>query len=115
MGSVGPLKTNQGYDPYKQDLSEEGKATLGKQSQCTVNIGGAGSVSIGSPTEYQQHFGGEVYGASRGMSTLNPEQYSNVFWTKVNVLNGATIMGNVYGGGDNGMVKKDSEVNIGGE
>jgi hypothetical protein len=24
-------------------------------------------------------------------------------------------MGNVYGGGDNGMVKKDSEVNIGGE
>ena len=71
------------------------------------------SVNIGSPADYKQHYGGEVYGASRGMSSLNAEQYSNVFWTNVNVKNGATIMGNVYGGGDNGMVKKDTDVKIG--
>jgi hypothetical protein len=111
MGSVGPLKTTQDYDPYKKNLSDA--STLGKQSQCTVNIGGAGSVTIGSPTDYQKNYGGEVYGASRGMSTLDPEQFSNVFWTNVNVKNGATIMGNVFGGGDNGMVKKDTDVKIG--
>jgi len=111
MGSVGPLKTTQTYDPYKKNLSDA--STLGKQSQCTVNIGGAGAVSIGSPTEYKQHYGGEVYGASRGMSTLNPNQFSNVFWTNVNIKNGATVMGNVFGGGDNGMVKKDTDVKIG--
>jgi hypothetical protein len=31
----------------------------------------------------------------------------------VNIFDKATIMGNVYGGGDNGIVKKDSEVRIG--
>jgi hypothetical protein len=111
MGSVGPLKTTQGYDPYKKNLDDT--STLGKQLQCTVVIGGVGSVSIGSPTEYKQHYGGEVYGASRGMSTLNPEQYSNVFWTRVNINNGATIQGNVFGGGDAGAVKKNAEVVIG--
>ena len=54
-----------------------------------------------------------VAGASRGVSTLDPEEFSTSIWTKVNILDKATIMGNVYGGGDNGMVKKDSEVIIG--
>ena len=30
-------------------------------------------------------------------------------------MNGANIMGNVFGGGDAGMVKKDSEVLVGEE
>jgi hypothetical protein len=29
------------------------------------------------------------------------------------VKNGAHILGNVFGGGDNGMVKKDTDVQIG--
>jgi hypothetical protein len=31
----------------------------------------------------------------------------------VKILNGATIQGNVYGGGDNGAVKMDTDVRIG--
>jgi hypothetical protein len=47
------------------------------------------------------------------LSTLNPEEFSNSVWTKIVVKNGATIMGNVYGGGDNGAVKMDTDVRIG--
>ena len=112
MGSIGPLKTDQDYDPYKKDLTNT--TTLGKQSQCTVNIGGAGSVSIGSPTEYKQHYGGEVYGACRGRSDIeNASQYAISVWTKVLIKDGATIQGNVFGGGDAGVVKKDTDVQIG--
>jgi hypothetical protein len=47
------------------------------------------------------------------MSDLDPEQFANSVWTLVNIKDKATIMGNVYGGGDNGIVKKDSEVKVG--
>ena len=111
LASIGPLKTSQTYDPYKKDLTNT--ATLGKQSQCTVTIGGAGgTVTIGTPTDYNAHYGGEVYGACRGLSSDNTQIATSV-WTKVLIKNGATIMGNVYGGGDNGMVKKDTDVQIG--
>jgi hypothetical protein len=117
MGSVGAPKIDQDYDPYKKDLTNT--ATLGKQSQNTVTIGGAGVVTIGTPYingwTYDKTYGGEVYGACRGMSTLNPEEFATSVWTEVNVKNGATIMGNVYGGGDNGKVKKDTDVRIGEE
>jgi hypothetical protein len=123
MGSVGAPNMGQTYVPYKKDdelvNAEHG---IGKQSQNTVNIGGGTVlVTIGTPNDadrgwtYNKTYGGEVYGACRGLSTLNPEEFSNSVWTKVNIFDKATIMGNVYGGGDNGMVKKDSEVNIGGE
>jgi hypothetical protein len=113
MGSVGAPNMGQTYDPYKKDLTST--ATLGKQSQNTVNISG----TVGTPYDtdkgwtYNQNYGGEVYGASRGMSSLDSNEFSNSVWTQVNVLNGAIIMGNVYGGGDSGIVKKDTEVNIG--
>ena len=116
LGSIGAPKIleTQG-DLYKKDLSEENKANWGKQSQNTVNIGGGASVvTIGTPTDYNKVYGGEVYGACRGKSDLDPEQFANSIWTKVNIFDKATIMGNVYGGGDNGIVKKDSEVIIGG-
>ena len=92
--------------PYKKDDTTHGP---GWQSQCTVNI----SATIGTPTDYQSHYGGEVYGACRGMSSLDPNQFANSVWTLVNIKDKATIMGNVYGGGDSGIVKKDSEVKIG--
>ena len=86
----------------------------------TVTIGGGSTVvTIGTPFNstrgwtYNKLYGGEVYGASRGMSTLDPEEFSTSVWTKITVKNGATIMGNVYGGGDNGAVKKDTDVRIG--
>ena len=110
---VGAPKIGQDYDLYKKGDDAEGHGP-GKQSQCTVNIGGAGKeVIIGSPTNYQIQYGGEVYGASRGDASLNANQYGSVVWTKVKVLDGAYIQGNVFGGGDNGMVKKDTDVKIG--
>ena len=119
MGSIGAPNMGQNYVPYKKDLTNQ--ATLGKQSQNTINIGGGKKVVIiGTPYDsakgwtYNKLYGGEVYGASRGMSTLNPEEFSNSVWTEVNIFDKATIMGNVYGGGDNGAVKKNAEVNVGG-
>ena len=58
----------------------------GWQSQCTVNIGGGPStVYIGTPTDYQKHYGGEVYGASRGISEQS--ELGSVIWTQVKIKN----------------------------
>ena len=119
MGSIGAPNMGQTYLPYKKGDTAEGHG-VGKQSQNTVNIGGGSSVvTIGTPYAngwtYNKTYGGEVYGACRGKSDLDPEQFANSIWTQVNIKDKATIMGNVYGGGDNGIVKKDSEVKIGEE
>ena len=102
-------------DPDKKDLSESGIANQGKQSQCTVNIGGGTSkVTIGTEDDYKEHYGGEVYGASRGNPSLDATQFGTTIWTEVNVFENVKIMGNVFGGGDAGMVKRDTKVTIGG-
>jgi len=118
-GSVGAPNMGQTYEPYKKGDTAEGHG-VGKQSMNTVNIGGGSSVvTIGTPFDttkgwsYDKTYGGEVYGACRGMSGLDPEQFANSVWTLVNIKDKATIMGNVYGGGDNGKVKKDTDVVIG--
>jgi len=118
MGSVGAPKIDQDYDLAKKNL--EDTSTLGKQSQNTVTIGGGSDVvTIGTPFNstrgwsYNKTYGGEVYGACRGLSTLDADQFSTSVWTLVNIKDKATIMGNVYGGGDNGKVKKDTDVRIG--
>ena len=117
MGSVGAPNINQGYEPYKPgqaNIANKPENGPGRQSLNTVNIGdGENVVTIGTPTGYNKSYGGEVYGACRGMSTLDPEQFANSVWTKVNIKDKATIRGNVYGGGDSGIVKKDTEVRIG--
>ena len=117
-GSIGAPNLGQSYVPYQKGDTAHGE---GYKSQNTVNIGGGTSVAvIGTPFDvnrgwtYNKTYGGEVYGACRGLSTLDPEQFANSIWTKVNIFDKSTIMGNVYGGGDNGIVKKDSEVKIGG-
>ena len=121
MGSVGAPDLGQGYAPYKKgDELVNAEHGIGKQSQNTINIGGGKGIAIiGTPFingwKYNKTYGGEVYGASRGLSTLDPEEFSTSVWTEVNIKDKATIMGNVYGGGDNGIVKKDSEVKIGEE
>ena len=120
-GSIGAPKIEESQgDLSKKDLSEGNKANWGKQSQNTVNIGGSTTTTaiIGTPFingwTYNKTYGGEVYGACRGKSDLDHEQFASSIWTQVNIFDKATIMGNVYGGGDNGIVKKDSEVIIGG-
>ena len=114
LASVGAPRIDQDYDPYKRDDSNT--ATKGKQSTNTVNISGG---TVGTPDGYIEGFkfnsiyGGEVYGASRGMKTLDQNKFATSTWTQVNILKGAIIMNNVFGGGDAGIVKRDSEVNIG--
>ena len=94
-------------DPYRKGDTAEGHG-VGMQSLNQVNIAG----TIGTPQDYQAHYGGEVYGASRGNPELG-ESFSTSVWTEVNIKDGAHIQGNVFGGGDNGPVKRDAEVNIG--
>ncbi len=77
-------------------------------SMNTVNIKG----TVGTPTDYQAHYGGEVYGASRGDLSIG-EDFGTTVWTQVFIKDGARIMGNVFGGGDNGKVKRDTDVQIG--
>ena len=123
MGSVGAPNMGQTYELYKPgqaDIDGKPENGPGRQSMNTVNIGGGTSVvTIGTPFDagkgwtYNKVYGGEVYGACRGLSTLDPDQFANSVWTKVNIKDKATIMGNVYGGGDSGIVKKNSEVKIG--
>ena len=119
MGSVGAPKIDESQgDLSKKDLTST--ATLGKQSQNTVNIGGGATVvTIGTPFDttkgwsYDKTYGGEVYGACRGDATLDAEQFGTSIWTQVLIKNGANILGNVFGGGDAGKVKRDAEVIIG--
>ena len=118
LATVGPPP----IPPNRSDMADKkGDTTthdgkVGWQSQCTVNIKG----TIGTPDGYEEGFtynenyGGEVYGASRGMEDLG-EGFANTVWTKVHIMNGANIMNNVFGGGDAGIVKKDSDVIVGGE
>ncbi len=114
MGAVGAPNMGQPYDLYKPgqaniaNIPENGP---GRQSMNLVNIRG----TVGTPEDYKVFYGGEVYGASRGLPSLNANQFSTSIWTQVNVLNGAKIMGSVFGGGDSGLVKKDADVIIGDE
>ena len=116
------------HEPTAAELAD--KKGLGWQSMCTVNIAGA---TIGTPDDYNganttgaynEVYGGEVYGGSRGMIEYDDENknkfadFATTVWTQVNIkngTNGTTIMGNVFGGGDAGAVKKDTDVRIGDE
>ena len=92
-------------------------ADYGRQSGCQVNISGF----IGSKVGYNENYGGEVYGGSRGKIEYDEDNknkyasFATTIWTQVNIKDGATIMGNVFGGGDAGAVKKDTDVRIGDE
>ena len=82
---------------------------IGRKSVNTVTISGAVGVKEG----YNEMYGGEVYGAGRGEKGLDPTYFALSVWTKVRIMNGATIMNNVFGGGDAGKVKKDTDVIVG--
>ena len=107
MASVGAPKIGQDYIPYRKGDTVTGHGE-GKQSLNQVNI----ASTIGTPENYNEVYGGEVYGASRGIDANNTSMATSV-WTEVNLLPGAYVQGNVFGGGDNGMVKQDAEVNVG--
>ena len=112
LGSVGAPDLGQGYDLYKPGQANiDGKPANGpgRQSQCSVKISG----QIGTVLNSRSHYGGDVFGACRGTTSLDATQFGTSIWTNVHILNGATIFGNVFGGGDAGIVKKNAEVVIG--
>lgn len=108
LGSVGAPNMGQTYDPYKKGDTADGHGP-GRQSLNLLNIGG----QIGTIVNSRAHYGGDVFGAGRGNALLDPTKFGTSVWTNVNIINGATIFGNVFGGGDAGAVKKDAEVMIG--
>ena len=111
LSSVGapkipPTRTDDIYIKGDQD-SDHGP---GKQSLNEVIINGG---SIGDASSHAAGFGGNVYGASRGLSELGSE-FATSIWTNVEARNGY-IYGNVFGGGESGSVTMDTKVIIGGE
>ena len=117
LASVGAPK----IPPTREDDPDRTGATdskgAGYESLNRVNI----ASKIGTPDgyggdeafKYDPAYGGEVYGASRGQEDAAYDQYATSVWTEVNLLPGTKVQGNVFGGGDNGMVKQDAEVNVG--
>ena len=112
LSSVGPPRLGQTEDPQKT-------ITL-----CKVTIEGG---QIGTENGWTQGYGGSVYGASRGggLYTFSSEEvpqgsvpanesadkYATTCYTEVN-MNGGTVWGDVYGGGEAGIVKHDTDVNL---
>ena len=74
------------------------------------------TTTIGDATSYDNNgnhvYGGFVFGASRGDETLsNPTSFASSVWTDVKVQ-GGTIYGDVYGGGEVGTVRQGTEVQL---
>ena len=128
VGSVGPpavppTRTETAYKPGTTTRDANyGTETIGEGwwSQSRVNIKGIIGTPDGYTTgfKYNPVYGGEVFGACRGDDEIiKTEQdkinFATTVWTMVHIMNGANIMGNVFGGGDAGMVKMDSEVLVG--
>ena len=116
LASVGPPPVG------STEITPKGSnpALYGNQSQNIINIYSTVGTPDGYPNgttsfKYNPVYGGEVYGASRGMTTLDSNLFSTSVWTRVNIFDGAHIMNNVFGGGDAGLVKKDTDVRVGEE
>ena len=113
LASVGAPKIGQGYDPYHPSDSEH-STEVGKQSLNKVTISGG---QIGDATSIAAGYGGDVNGGSRGElafvnSLANPSSFANSVWTDVIISGEANILGNVFGGGEAGIVKHDTEVKM---
>ena len=104
LASVGP--PNMGQDNEQKEVTSS--STHQSVSFTQVDIKG-GTIE------------GDVYGSSRGGSSLganwykdeDPNSYATNLWSTVNVSGGA-ISGDVFGGGEAGQTKCDVEVNISG-
>ena len=111
--------------------------TLGLATQTYVTIGGNtlvnGSVYGGSESGFVQHntqvtvqdnsrigntglaTGGNIFGGGLGLTTFANEGWINAGRVGENAtlnINGGTIKGNVYGGGENGLIVNNTYVNI---
>lgn len=96
------------------------------ESVCTVNINaavGASTAPISGKNAYA-HYGGYVGGASRGLPSPDStygdkrifkfENFATCKNSVVNINEGANVRNTVYGGGENGQVLGNTQVNING-
>ena len=112
MASVGPPNISQGFDEFNNTTDQyNGNTAHGSSTQTKVEINGG---TIGESNGYTAGYGGNVFGASRGDSSMDSSKYATTIWSNVIVTNG-TILGNVYGGGEAGNVKQSTRVQIGSE
>ena len=100
QGSVGPPPGGITADETNSESSAHKTYT-----KVVINGGNIGSANNAAG------YGGYVFGASRGNADLNTAVYATDVWSMVNV-NGGTINGSVFGGGENGIVKCGVDVNI---
>ena len=113
LSSIGAPKIGQSYDPYHPGDSEH-SSEVGKQSLNKVTISGG---HIGDADCLTSGYGGEVNGGSRGAmafenSQANPASFANSVYTEVTISDDADVKGNVFGGGEAGIVKHDTEVKM---
>ena len=120
LASVGPAKIPatriDAWHP--EDSIANHRDSVGWQSLNSVTIGGltiADKVirpQIGDAASVKAGYGGNIFGGGRGELSIG-ENYGTSVWTKVYIKNGSNILGSVFGGGDNGTVYKDTDVQIG--
>ena len=115
LSSVGAPKIGQSYDPYHPDDSEH-SSEVGKQSLNKVTVSGG---QIGDADCLTSGYGGGVNGGSRGAmafenSLANPASFANSVFTDVTISGNADVKRNVFGGGEAGLVKHDTEVKMAG-
>ncbi len=107
LSSVGAPKIGQDGDPYHPDDSEH-SGEVGKQSLNTVTVSGG---QIGDTDGTAAGYGGNVNGGSRGDINLG-NSFSTAVFTDVAIDGTADVKGNVFGGGEAGMVMHDTNVKM---
>ena len=107
LATVGPP-----YIPGTINPDEE----LGKPSHWSKNIVEVKSGTVGERNGVVAGYGGHVFGASRGVETVDIEKFSTSVQTQVTIgsetTHDALVYGNVYGGGEVGQVSDDTEANV---
>ena len=117
LATVGPPYMGHTDNGVRKDPSEgtEGTCT-GQTTLSVVNI----ESKVGDDESFALGYGGNVFGASRGanndeklhLEPVNINKYATTFYNKVNIKQGADVLGNVFGGGEAGLVFKDAKVNV---
>ena len=107
LATVGPP-----YIPGTINPDEE----LGKPSHWSKNIVEVKSGTVGERNGVVAGYGGHVFGAGRGVETVDIEKFSTSVQTQVTIgsetTHDALVYGNVYGGGEVGQVSDDTEANV---
>ena len=82
---------------------------IGKQTMSQVDVAG----TIGHAASYATiGYGGDVNGGSRGIAALANDGFASSYHTQVNILPGAHILANAFGGGEAGNVTLDARVDM---